>query len=89
MLNVRDYSVLKNIIKHCLRVESKTQNLTLEKFTNDLDVKEIYASYRIENKQSQRVLEKLGFKYYCELKNENYLHETFKEIAMKIEKKEL
>ena len=41
MLNVRDYSVLKNIIKHCLRVESKTQYLTLEKFTNDLDVKEI------------------------------------------------
>lgn len=25
-------------------------------------------------------------KYYCEFENENYLHEIFKEIAMKLEK---
>ncbi len=52
----------------------------------ELNVNEIYASYRIENKQSKRVLEKLGFKYYSELVNENYLGEFFREVAMKLEK---
>ena len=53
---------------------------------DELGVKEIYASYRIENNQSKRVLEKLGFEYYSELTNENYLGEFFQEIAMKLEK---
>ncbi|MBE6502155.1 MAG: GNAT family N-acetyltransferase [Methanobrevibacter thaueri] len=53
---------------------------------DELDVDEIYASYRIENNQSKRVLEKLGFKYYSELVNENYLGEFFQEVAMKLEK---
>lgn len=53
---------------------------------DDLDIQEIYASYRIENDQSKRVLEKLGFKYYAEMTNENYLNEFFTEIAMRLEK---
>ena len=52
----------------------------------DLNIKEIYASYRIENTQSKRVLEKLGFKFHAELTNENYLNEFFTEIAMRLEK---
>ena len=51
-----------------------------------LDVKQVYASYRVENNQSKRVLEKLGFKYYTELTNTNYENECFNEIAMVIEK---
>lgn len=53
---------------------------------DDLNVTQIYASYKIENSQSKRVLEKLGFKYYTELVNQNYLGEYFKEIAMILEK---
>ena len=53
---------------------------------SDLDVDEIYASYRYENKQSGRVLEKLGFKYFADLNNVNYLGEAFFEVAMKLEK---
>lgn len=52
----------------------------------DLDIHEIYASYRIENNQSKRVLEKLGFEFHSELTNENYSNEFFTEIAMKLEK---
>ena len=53
---------------------------------NDLNVNVIYATYRVENTQSKRVLEKLGFQYCTEMTNENYLNEFFKEIAMKLEK---
>ena len=53
---------------------------------DDLDIKQIYATYRIENTQSKRVLEKLGFRYYTELDNVNYLGETFREVAMVMEK---
>lgn len=53
---------------------------------SDLEVDAIYASYRSENKQSGRVLEKLGFRYYTDLSNINYLGEAFFEIAMKLEK---
>lgn len=58
----------------------------IERAFNDLDVGKIYASYRCENTQSKRVLEKLGFEYYSELVNENYLGEFFREIAMVLEK---
>ena len=58
----------------------------IERAFSELNVERIFASYRIENNQSKRVLEKLGFKYYCNLKNKNYLNEEFSEIAMKIEK---
>ncbi len=49
---------------------------------NDLDVKTIYATYKHNNFHSKRVLEKLGFKYYSELKNIDYLGNSFSEIAM-------
>ncbi len=58
----------------------------IQRAFKDLDVKQIYASYKCENTQSKRVLEKLGFKYYAQLENKNYLGETFSEIAMILEK---
>ena len=58
----------------------------IEHAFDDLDADVIYASYRIENSASKRVLEKLGFEYYAELTNQNYLNEYFREIAMKLEK---
>ena len=48
---------------------------------DDLGISQIYASYRTENVRSKRVLEKLGFEYYAEMTNENYLHEFFTEVA--------
>ena len=53
----------------------------------DLDINKIYASFKYENHQSKRVLERLGFKYYCDLKNKDYTGEEFYEIAMVLEKK--
>jgi RimJ/RimL family protein N-acetyltransferase len=52
----------------------------------DLDIHQIYATYRIENIASKRVLEKLGFKYHAHLTNVNYLNQSFLEVAMKLEK---
>ena len=49
---------------------------------DELNIKQIFASFRIENTQSMRVLEKLGFKYYAQMNNVNYLNEVFREIAM-------
>ena len=54
----------------------------------DLNVGKIYASYRIDNAQSKRVLEKLNFKYLDELNNINYLGEEITEIAVKLEKED-
>lgn len=51
-----------------------------------LNINEIYASYRIENTKSKRVLEKLGFEFYSELTNQNYRNEFYTEVAMKLEK---
>ena len=53
---------------------------------DDLNILQIFASYRIENNQSKRVLEKLGFKYYSQLNNISYSGEVFREIAMLCEK---
>ena len=53
---------------------------------DELGVKQIYASYRVDNSQSKRVLEKLDFKFHGEMTNENYKHEFHKEIVMIIEK---
>ena len=53
---------------------------------NDLDISIIYATYKVGNVKSKRVLEKLGFKYYTDMVNEDYRHEYFKEVAMKLEK---
>ena len=38
------------------------------------------------NHQSKRVLEKLGFKYYCDMKNIDYSGKEIREIAMFLEK---
>ena len=64
----------------------EASEVLVDRAFNELDVDRIYASYRCENAQSKRVLEKLGFKYYSELINENYLGEFFKEVAMVLEK---
>ena len=53
---------------------------------NDLEVKRIYATYKNENVASKRVLEKLGFKYYSELYNIDYLGRPYHEIAVVLEK---
>lgn len=53
---------------------------------NDLNIKKIYASFQVENNQSKRVLEKLGFKYYSNLKGTNHLKEEIEEIAMILER---
>ena len=59
----------------------------IQRAFDDLDINQIYASYRCENTQSKRVLEKLGFEYHCQLYNTNYSGEVFREIAMVLEKK--
>lgn len=64
----------------------EASQVLIDRAFNELDVDKIYASYRCENAQSKRVLEKLGFKFYSELVNENYLGEFFQEIAMILEK---
>ena len=66
---------------------TESSKALIEHAFNDLDVKTIYATYRTENIRSKRVLEKLGFRYYTEMQNENYLGEIFNEIAMKLEAK--
>lgn len=53
---------------------------------NDLNLKKIYASYNIENNQSKRVLEKLGFKYCGLLNNTNYNEERIVEVVMHLKK---
>lgn len=65
---------------------AEASKILIDHAFNDLNVNVIYATYRVENTQSKRVLEKLGFKYYTDMTNENYLHEFFKEVAMKLEK---
>lgn len=64
----------------------EASKVLIDRAFNELDVDKIYASYRCENAQSKRVLEKLGFKFYSKLVNENYLGEFFQEIAMILEK---
>ena len=64
---------------------TESSKALIEHAFNDLNIETIYATYRSENRQSQRVLEKLGFRYYTEMWNENYLGEIFNEIAMKLE----
>ncbi|MBQ2961583.1 GNAT family N-acetyltransferase [Methanobrevibacter sp.] len=52
----------------------------------DLKINKIHASFRYDNHQSKRVLEKLGFKYYCDMKNIDYSGKEIREIAMFLEK---
>lgn len=65
---------------------TEASKAVIKRAFDDLDVKEIYASCRVENKQSKRVLEKLDFKYLDDLANVNYLGEEVSEIAFKLEK---
>ncbi|WP_407377014.1 GNAT family N-acetyltransferase [Methanobrevibacter sp.] len=65
---------------------TEASEVLIKRAFEDLDVKQIYASYKIENAPSKRVLEKLGFKFYSELTNVDYTDEYFKEIAMVLEK---
>ncbi len=58
----------------------------IERAFNDLGIKRIYATFKQENLVSKRVLEKLGFRYYDELNNVDYLNRPFREIAMVLEK---
>ena len=51
----------------------------------DLKIKKIHASCRYENHQSKRVLEKLGFKYYCDMENSDLLGNETREMAMFLE----
>ena len=51
---------------------------------NDLNIKQIYATFKKENIASKTVLKKLGFKYYGQLNNIDYLNRPFCEIAMKL-----
>ena len=64
----------------------EASQIILKRAFDDLNVSQVYATYRIENTQSKRVLEKLGFNFYAELTNKNYAGEYFKEIAMILEK---
>lgn len=64
----------------------KASEVLVKRAFKDLGVRQIFATYKLGNNQSKRVLEKLGFKYYTELNNINYLGEAFVEIAMKLEK---
>ncbi|MBR5504144.1 MAG: GNAT family N-acetyltransferase [Methanobrevibacter sp.] len=52
----------------------------------DLDIDKIYASFKCENKQSKRVLEKLGFEYHSDLRKADYTGEEFDQTAMVLEK---
>ena len=66
----------------------EASNALIKRAFDDLNVKQVYASFRVENTQSKRVLEKLNFKYFDELNNINYSGEEFREIAMKLEKED-
>lgn len=58
----------------------------IERAFDELDINQIFATYKKENHASKRVLEKLGFKYYTELNNIDYTGRAFREIAVKLEK---
>ena len=64
----------------------EASKILIERAFDDLGVEKIYASCRCENNQSKRVLEKLGFRYYAQLENVDYLNRPFSEIAMVLEK---
>lgn len=49
---------------------------------NDLKLDTVYATFQKTNKQSKRVLEKLGFKYYDEVERLDVNYQPFREIAM-------
>ena len=64
----------------------EASKILIKRAFDDLDIQKIYATYRCGNIASKRVLEKLGFKYYTQLSNIDYLMRPFREIAMLLEK---
>jgi RimJ/RimL family protein N-acetyltransferase len=58
--------------------------ILIKRAFDDLNIKQIFATYKKENIASKRVLEKLGFEYYTELNNIDYLNRPYHEIAMKL-----
>lgn len=65
---------------------TKASKLLIDHAFNDLSIEQIYATYRKDNMQSKRVLDKLGFKYYAKLKNIDYLGYEFDEVAVVLRK---
>lgn len=53
---------------------------------SNLEVSSIYATYKVGNIQSRRVLEKLGFIYYTNMVNKDYKGEYFEEVVMNLDK---
>ncbi len=64
----------------------EASKIIVKRAFDNLNVEQIYATYKRGNAQSKRVLEKLGFKYFDNLTNVNYLGEQFSEIAMVLKK---
>ena len=52
---------------------------------DDLKLEKIYATFRNDNFQSKRVLEKLGFKFVDTVINEDFTGERFMEVVMVLE----
>lgn len=65
---------------------TEASRILIKRAFEDLNIQRIYASYKKENIASKRVLEKLGFSYYDEINNVDYLNRPFREIAMVLEK---
>ena len=64
----------------------EASKVLIKRAFDDLNVNQIYATYRCENTQSKRVLEKLNFKYFDNLINVDYSGIEFSEIAMVLKK---
>ena len=58
--------------------------ILIKRAFDDLNIKQIFATFKKGNLASKRVLEKLGFEYYTELNNIDYLNQPYREIAMKL-----
>lgn len=65
---------------------TEASNMLIKRAFNDLNIERIYASYKKENEASKRVLEKLGFRYFDEINNVDYLNRPFREVAVILEK---
>ncbi|AMK14733.1 GNAT family N-acetyltransferase [Methanobrevibacter olleyae] len=64
----------------------EASNRLIKHAFEDLNINKIYAGFRYDNHQSKRVLEKLGFKYYRDLKNIDFSGKEIYEVSMVLEK---
>ena len=62
-------------------IATKASKILVERAFKELNVNAIYGTYYVNNIKSKRVLEKLGFKYYKEIEN-NEDNNKYKIIAM-------